>query len=120
MTTMHTQDTVTVNRSDLLDALVELQLDRTYAILHRVKALAFAHYGPDCPLVETMDTWMDPDLGGPWHEGVDDAVYNRLSPESADMLTQIGILLPRLRTHSQNRTVAARAIADRKTVGHRS
>ena len=27
---------------------------------------------------------------------------------------------PRLRTHSQNSTVAARAMADRKTVGHRS
>ncbi|WP_084140448.1 DUF3606 domain-containing protein [Brevundimonas nasdae] len=27
---------------------------------------------------------------------------------------------PRLRTHSQNRTVAARAMADRKTVGQRS
>ena len=26
----------------------------------------------------------------------------------------------RLRTHSQNSTVAARAMADRKTVGHRS
>ena len=28
--------------------------------------------------------------------------------------------LARLRTHSQNSTVAARAMADRKTVGHRS
>ncbi len=30
------------------------------------------------------------------------------------------IAYPRLRTHNQNRTVAARATADRKTVGHLS
>ena len=30
------------------------------------------------------------------------------------------IVSPRLRTHSQNSTVAARAMADRKTVGQRS
>ena len=29
-------------------------------------------------------------------------------------------IAPRLRTHSQKSTVAARAMADRKTVGHRS
>lgn len=35
-------------------------------------------------------------------------------------LTVTGPALARLRTHSQNSTVAARAMADRKTVGHRS
>ena len=40
--------------------------------------------------------------------------------DTANRLTGASSSTLRLRTHSQNRTVAARAMADRKTVGQRS
>ena len=46
-------------------------------------------------------------------------IYNLLMRASADTVIKIAAD-PRLRTHNQNRTVAARAIADMKTFGHLS
>ncbi len=45
--------------------------------------------------------------------------FDRLSGASTLVLA-LGLLAARVRTHSQKSTVAARATAERKTVGHRS
>ena len=59
------------------------------------------------------------------YEGLADRTAGIDGPQSIrdDVLSDeisIVYILPRLRTHSQKSTVAARAMAERKTFGHRS